>query len=185
MVSVFWLWGVWDLSSLTRDWTYTLCIGRRSLNDWAVRKSQDAGFFPGLRSLIRRLNSTACKIPYSFPIACGIWKPFTFTWNLEWWMWQSHQCNASGRWMFYSPTSSQLDHLQACPLLSNVLQTPAKRPFLYLVFLLVTNQCLSVVFPPNKRSTPAFPFFQHCPQSLAIITSSRYHSSHPKSSAFS
>ena len=79
MVSVFWLWGVWDLSSLTRDWTYTLCIGRRSLNDWAVRKSQDAGFFPGLRSLIRRLNSTACKIPYSFPIACGIWKPFTFT----------------------------------------------------------------------------------------------------------
>ena len=87
--------------------------------------------------------------------------------------------------MFYSPTSSQLDHLQACPLLSNVLQTPAKRPFLYLVFLLVTNQRLSVVFPPNKRSTPAFPFFQHCPQSLAIITSSRYHSSHPKSSAFS
>ena len=38
MVSVFWLWGVQDLSSLTRDWTYTLCIGRRSLNDWAVRE---------------------------------------------------------------------------------------------------------------------------------------------------
>lgn len=55
----------------------------------------------GLQGLIRRLNSTAHKIPHFFPITCGIWKPFTFIWNLAWWMLQSHQCNASGRWMFF------------------------------------------------------------------------------------
>ena len=31
-VSVFWLQGMWDLSSLTRDHTHTPCIGRQSLN---------------------------------------------------------------------------------------------------------------------------------------------------------
>ena len=31
---VFWLGGMWDLNSLTRDWTHTPCIGRWSLNHW-------------------------------------------------------------------------------------------------------------------------------------------------------
>ena len=34
----FWPWGMWDLSSLTGDWTHTSCIGRWSLNQWTVRK---------------------------------------------------------------------------------------------------------------------------------------------------
>ena len=33
-VSFFWPWGMWDLSFLTRDWTCTPCMGRRSLNHW-------------------------------------------------------------------------------------------------------------------------------------------------------
>ena len=34
----FWPQGMWDLRSLTRDRTCTLCIGRRSLNHWTARE---------------------------------------------------------------------------------------------------------------------------------------------------
>ena len=37
-VLVFWPWGVWDLSSPTRDRTLIPCIGRRSLNHWTTRE---------------------------------------------------------------------------------------------------------------------------------------------------
>ena len=37
-VLVFWPWGMWDFSSLTRDWTRNPCTGRRSLNHWTVRE---------------------------------------------------------------------------------------------------------------------------------------------------
>ena len=37
-VLVFWLRGVWDLSSLTRDRTHTPCIGRQSLSHWTSRE---------------------------------------------------------------------------------------------------------------------------------------------------
>jgi len=36
-VLIFWPWGMWDLSSLTRDQTHTLCVRRRSPNQWTVR----------------------------------------------------------------------------------------------------------------------------------------------------
>ena len=35
----FWLRGMWDLSSPTRDWTRTPCIGRQSLNHWTAREA--------------------------------------------------------------------------------------------------------------------------------------------------
>ena len=34
----FWLWGMWDFSSLTRDRIRTPCIGRLSLNHWTARE---------------------------------------------------------------------------------------------------------------------------------------------------
>ena len=37
-VLVFWPQGMWDLSSPTRDWTHTSCIGRQTLNHWATRE---------------------------------------------------------------------------------------------------------------------------------------------------
>ena len=37
-VIVFWLRGMWDLSSLIRDQTHTPCSGRRSLNHWTTRE---------------------------------------------------------------------------------------------------------------------------------------------------
>ena len=36
-VLVFWLRGVWDLNSPTRDRTHTPCTGRRSLNHWTTK----------------------------------------------------------------------------------------------------------------------------------------------------
>ena len=36
MFRFFWLQGMWDLSSLTRDHTHTPCIGRQSLNPWTT-----------------------------------------------------------------------------------------------------------------------------------------------------
>ena len=38
-VLVFWPQGMWDLNSLTRDSTCTLCIGRQSLNHWTAREA--------------------------------------------------------------------------------------------------------------------------------------------------
>ena len=37
-VLVFWPRGMWDLSSLTRDWTCTPSAGRQSLNHWTARE---------------------------------------------------------------------------------------------------------------------------------------------------
>ena len=34
----FWLWGVWDLTSLASDRTHFPCIGRRCLNRWTPRE---------------------------------------------------------------------------------------------------------------------------------------------------
>ena len=35
---LFWLQGMWDLKSLTRNQTYTPCIGMQSLNHWTIRE---------------------------------------------------------------------------------------------------------------------------------------------------
>ena len=51
-VLVFWLRGIWDLSSPMRDRTRTPCIGRRSLNHWTARE------VPGLWFL----NSTCAAV---------------------------------------------------------------------------------------------------------------------------
>ena len=37
-VLAFWPQGIWDLSSLTRDWTCTPCTGRRRFNHWTTRE---------------------------------------------------------------------------------------------------------------------------------------------------
>ena len=35
---VFWQWGLWDLSSPTRDWTQAILVKAPSLNHWTTRK---------------------------------------------------------------------------------------------------------------------------------------------------
>ena len=38
-VLVTWLWGLWDItSSLTRNWTWTRCLEKESLNHWTTRE---------------------------------------------------------------------------------------------------------------------------------------------------
>ena len=41
-VLVFWPREMWDLSSQTRDWTHSLCIGMWSLNHWTAREVPEA-----------------------------------------------------------------------------------------------------------------------------------------------
>ena len=41
---VFWSWGMWDPKSLTREWTCTPCIGKRSLNHWTTREVPQTSF---------------------------------------------------------------------------------------------------------------------------------------------
>ena len=53
-VLVFWRWGMWDLSSLTRDQTHTPCLGRRSLN--LPRKSPEVNSVPNPALLRLRLG---------------------------------------------------------------------------------------------------------------------------------
>ena len=44
-ISVFWPWGMWDLSSITRDWTCAPCFGRQNLNHWTIREVLWRDFF--------------------------------------------------------------------------------------------------------------------------------------------
>ena len=46
-VLAFWPWGMWDLSSLTRDWTRTPCIWRWNLNCWTAREDPGQHFCTG------------------------------------------------------------------------------------------------------------------------------------------
>ena len=44
-VLIFWLWGLWDLISLTKYRILILCIGRWSLNWWTTRESITGSLF--------------------------------------------------------------------------------------------------------------------------------------------
>ena len=46
-ILVFWLRGMWDLSSPTRDRTHTPCIGRRNLKHWTAREVPGGSFWSG------------------------------------------------------------------------------------------------------------------------------------------
>ena len=45
---MFWPQGRWGLSSPTRDWTGTPCVGRRSLNHWRTRQVPGVHHFVGI-----------------------------------------------------------------------------------------------------------------------------------------
>ena len=55
----FWPWGMWDLSSPTKDWTCTPCFGRQSPNHWTTRE------VPGLCIWLLSVH-LSCKIPAYF-----------------------------------------------------------------------------------------------------------------------
>ena len=54
----YWPWGIWDLSSLTRDETHTPCNGRRSLKHWTAREVPLAEVFTTAFSLFLQLVRT-------------------------------------------------------------------------------------------------------------------------------
>ena len=45
MFLFYWPQGMWDLNFLTRDWTYTSCIGRQSLNQWTAMEVPKKVFY--------------------------------------------------------------------------------------------------------------------------------------------
>ena len=49
------LWGMWDLSSLTRDWTYVPCISKWILNHWITREVWVSGLM--FKLVIHFVNS--------------------------------------------------------------------------------------------------------------------------------
>ena len=61
-VLVFWLWGLWDPSSPTRNWTPTSCAGRWSLNHRLPRKSLERAF-KLLELHVKRIESNTRWVP--------------------------------------------------------------------------------------------------------------------------
>ena len=55
---MFWLWGIWDLSSMIGDQACTPCIGRWSLNDWTTREVLQRGILFFFFNFILFLNFT-------------------------------------------------------------------------------------------------------------------------------
>ena len=67
-VLVFWSWGMWDLSSRTRDQTHIPCTGRWSLNHWTSREVSSVSLFLDL--LWFTLDSwIVCKVSKNSPLA--------------------------------------------------------------------------------------------------------------------
>ena len=81
-VLVFWPWGMWDLSSQTRDWTCTLCIRRWSLNHWTTREIPGTHYLIAFLCLfssafsagIIGLEPTVCRAQYWIPWEVGVRK---------------------------------------------------------------------------------------------------------------
>ena len=73
-VLVFWLQGMWDLSSLTRDRTRTSCIGRGSLNRWTTREVPMCPFKK--KNQNTKKTPSAPNNPYAketyFGVACSV-----------------------------------------------------------------------------------------------------------------
>ena len=63
--------GMWDLSSLTRDWTCVPCIGRQTLNHWTTREVP-ALFF--LMHILKKLFFLFLAVPHGKNIfGCATW----------------------------------------------------------------------------------------------------------------
>ena len=79
-VLCFWQWVMWDLSSLSRDQTLTLCFGRWSLNRWTTGKVPYLGICHPLH-VISFPNALSPSIP-SFSIC---WNPTYTSKSKSWW----------------------------------------------------------------------------------------------------
>ena len=75
-VLVFWPQGMQDLSSLVRDQTGILCIGKQSFNHWTFREVPELRFSSGkMFSHYQQLeitNQTPAEIPSCFLSQCNI-----------------------------------------------------------------------------------------------------------------
>ena len=79
----FWPWGMWSLSSPTRDRTRTPCIGRQSLNHWTTREVPHMG--------VLRMRKGVCKALGS---VSGMWDVLKWNWTYN----KSHKQAVAGVW---------------------------------------------------------------------------------------
>ena len=63
----FWPWGMWSLTSLTRDWTYTSCVGGWSLNQWTIREIPDVSSIMSVFFIVLNHVQPCVNILWSFP----------------------------------------------------------------------------------------------------------------------
>ena len=68
---------MWDLSSLTRDWTQVLCIGRQILNHWTHHGSLWTKWFLGSLMILRilRILYDLFMILYD-PVTISLWSVY-------------------------------------------------------------------------------------------------------------
>ena len=66
-VLIFWPWGMWSLTSLTRDWTYTSCVGGRSLNQWTIREIPAVSSIISVFFIVLNHVQPCVNILWSFP----------------------------------------------------------------------------------------------------------------------
>ena len=70
-VLTFWPPGKWDLSSLTKDQTHSLCLGRQSLNHWSTREIPVISFLLlFLQSHVGFCHTT--RINHSYPFSLSL-----------------------------------------------------------------------------------------------------------------
>ena len=81
----FWPWSMWDLSSLTRDWTYIYCIGKPSLDHWASISFQVKELVPCFPPTWLIIFSTDLLYDYKHLVLNIIW-------------WASISCISSYYW---------------------------------------------------------------------------------------
>ena len=81
---VFWPEGMWDLSSLTRDWNHASCIGKRSLNHWTTREVWTGGLVSKMLSEDQNWGSRrgeCLRLPHLFSLQS--W-PWSLTLDVTW-----------------------------------------------------------------------------------------------------
>ena len=86
-VLVFWPQGMWDLSSLTRNWTRTPFIGRRSLNHWSAREVPECPFLK-LINIPLYLYAAFCLSLHLSMDTCVVFISLSWIMLLWTWVWK-------------------------------------------------------------------------------------------------
>ena len=166
-VLVFWPWGMWDLSSQTRDRTLTPCIRRQSLNHWATREIPKYNFLKTWRSLKIYLAALG--------LHCCTW---AFSNCSKWRLLSSYSAQVSCGAFFYCRSQTRVQRFSCCNSRASQLscgswaQLPHNmwdlpRPGIILMSLSATlADRFSTIGPPRK---PPINIFELCSVTIKFL----------------